>query len=147
MAVVCCDWLISFSTFSSDVRLFVAHRWLWCFLIVGIQAFGISAPLSLFMLLGLSLMRIAFFTFLVYQCFLCQQTSLLSIAACVLFRWRVLRGWNSGFERIVYIYHVLLSSFVSVIPFPQCRLFRILVDYSILLVWVSGIFRFDQLRP
>ena len=37
------------------------------FFIVGIHAPGISAPLSLFMLFGLSLVWIAFFTFLVYQ--------------------------------------------------------------------------------
>ena len=39
----------------------------WCFLIVGIHAFGISAPLSLFMLFGWSLMWSASFIFLVYQ--------------------------------------------------------------------------------
>ena len=74
MVVVCCDWLISillfsFCAVSSDVRLYVAHRWFWCFLMVVIQALGISNPLSLLMLLGLRLMWIASFTFLVYQCF------------------------------------------------------------------------------
>ena len=58
------------------------------------------------------------FTFLVYQCFSPS-------VACVLFRWRVLRRRNSGFDRIVYLYHVLLSSLVSVVPFPRCRLFSI----------------------
>ena len=56
---------------SSGVRWFFARRLLRCFLIAGIQlpvyASGISTPLPLFMLSGLSLMQIASFTFLVYQ--------------------------------------------------------------------------------
>ena len=71
--VVCCDWYISIrllflcTMVSSGVRWFAVRRWLWCFLIVGIHASGISAPLSLFMLSGLSLMWIASLAFLVYQ--------------------------------------------------------------------------------
>ena len=73
MAVVCCDWRVSIrllflcAVFSSGVRWLAAHRWLSWFLNVGIHASGISAPLSLLMLFGLSLMSIASFTFLVYQ--------------------------------------------------------------------------------
>ena len=71
--VVCCDWCISIRLMfpctmaSSGVRWFFVRRWFWCFFIVGIHASGISAPLSLFMLFGLSLVWIASFTFLVYQ--------------------------------------------------------------------------------
>ena len=67
--VVCCDWCISIrllflcTMVSSGVRWFAVRCWLWRFLIVGIHASGISAPLSLFMLLGLSLMWIASFHF------------------------------------------------------------------------------------
>ena len=52
---------------SSGVLWFAVRHWLCCFLIVGIYASGISAPLSLFMLFGLSLMWTASFAFLVYQ--------------------------------------------------------------------------------
>ena len=38
---------------SSGVLWFAVRRRLWCFLIIGIHASGISAPLSLFMLFGL----------------------------------------------------------------------------------------------
>ena len=49
----------------SQVRFVV--DWLLCFLIVGIQASGISIPLSLLMLLGWSLIWIASLTLRVYQ--------------------------------------------------------------------------------
>ena len=71
--VVCCDWCISIwllfpcTMASSGVRWFFVRRWFRCFFIVSIHATGISAPLSLFMLFGLSLVWIASFTFLVYQ--------------------------------------------------------------------------------
>ena len=71
--VVCCNWCISIwlllpcTMVSSGVRWFLVRRWFPCFLFVGIHASGISAPLSLFMLFGLSLMWNASFTFLVYQ--------------------------------------------------------------------------------
>ena len=42
--------------FPQDFRWFFVRRWFRCFLFVGIHASGISAPLSLFMLFGLSLM-------------------------------------------------------------------------------------------
>ena len=51
----------------SAVRFFAALR-LLCFLIVGIQASGISIPLSLLMLWGWSLMWITSLTLCVYQC-------------------------------------------------------------------------------
>ena len=71
--VVCCDWCISirllfpFTMASSGVRWFLVRRWFRYFFIEGIHATGISAPLSLFMLFGLSLVWIASSTFLVYQ--------------------------------------------------------------------------------
>ena len=62
--VVCCNWCISIrllfpcTMISSGVRWFFVRRWFRCFLIVGIHvhASGISVPLSLFILFGLSLM-------------------------------------------------------------------------------------------
>ena len=71
--MACCNWCISIrllfpcTMVSSGVLWFAVRHWLWCFLIVGIYASGISAPLSLFMLFGLSLMWTASFAFLVYQ--------------------------------------------------------------------------------
>ena len=63
-------WLVHFdpaiipcTMVSSGVRWFFVRRWFRCFLIVGIHASGISVPLCLFMLFGLSLS----FPFLVYQ--------------------------------------------------------------------------------
>ena len=62
MAVVCCDWCVLIqllflcTVFSSGICLLPVHRWLSCFFIAGIHASGISAPLSILMLFGLSLM-------------------------------------------------------------------------------------------
>ena len=58
---VCYDWCISIRLLfpctmaSSGVRWFFVRRWFRCFFIVDIHATGISAPLPLFMLFGLSL--------------------------------------------------------------------------------------------
>ena len=74
LMVACCNWCISIrllfpcTMVSSGVLWFAVRHWLWCFLIVGIYASGISAPLSLFMLFGLSFMWTASSAFLVYQC-------------------------------------------------------------------------------
>ena len=65
--VVCCDWCISIWLLLPRTMVSSGVRWFRCFPFVGIHASGISAPLSLFMLFGLSLMWNASFTFLVYQ--------------------------------------------------------------------------------
>ena len=71
--LVRCYWCISILIIIPTVRCcsligpLCVDR-LLCFLIVGIQASGISIPLSLLMLLGLSLKWIASLTLRVYQC-------------------------------------------------------------------------------
>ena len=125
--VVCCDWCISIrllflcTMVSSGVRWFAVRRWLWCFLIVGIHASNISAPLSPFMLFGSTL---AFFTFLVYQ-WLFRSINFISFhSGCVRFHYRVLKPRNSECVRVVCPCRVLLFFLAWVVPFLRCRLCR-----------------------
>ena len=111
--VVCCEWCISLAGF-------FVRRWFRCFLIVGIHASGISAPLSLLMLFGSSLMWIASFSFLVYQC-LSRSISL------VCFRWHVLKPRNSECVRVIYHCRVLSFFLAWIVLFPRCRLCRMCI--------------------
>ena len=116
--VVCCEWCISLAGF-------FVRRWFRCFLIVGIHASGISAPLSLLMLFGSSLMWIAPFSFLVYQC-LSRSISL------VCFRWHVLKPRNSECMRVIYHSRVLSFFLAWIVLFPRCRLCRMCIVSCIL---------------
>lgn len=90
-----CDWCISFSR--------LLH-----FFIVGIQASGISIPLPLLMLLGLSLMRIASLTLQVYQCESSSINFTHSSARCCGMLWNG-RGLAAGEFNVsvVFFYSVL----------------------------------------
>ena len=113
---------------SSGVRWFFARRLLRCFLMAGIQlpvyASGISTPLPLFMLSGLSLMQIASFTTLVYQ-WLSPLKSLVSFHSglCPV-PLHDLKPRNSECVRVVYPCRVLSFFLAWVVLFPRCRLCR-----------------------
>ena len=155
--VVCCDWCISIrllflcTMVSSGVRWFAVHRWLWCFLIVGIHASGISAPLSLFMLSGLSIMWIASLAFLVYQWlsrsinFISFHSGLCPVPLACSETAEFRRSTCEPYIPVVFFHSFLhgLSRF-SDVDFAACAWY--LVDYAILLVWVSGIFWSDKPR-
>ena len=113
------------TVFSLGVRLLAAHRWFSCFFIVGIHASGISAPLSLLMLFGLSLMSIASFTFLVYQWLSLSinfTSSLSGLCPVLLACSETAELWVRA-KRISLSCSFILSAWVAL--FHRCRLFRI----------------------
>ena len=116
------------TVFSLGVRLLAAHRCFSCFFIVGIHASGISAPLSLLMLFGLSLMSIASFTFLVYQwlSLSINFTSSHSGLCTVLLACSETAELRVRAKRISLSCSFILSFFPAwVALFHRCRLFRI----------------------
>ena len=155
--VVCCEWCISIRRLfpcimaSPGVGWFFVRRWFRCFLIIGIHASGISAPLSLLMLFGSSLMWIASFSFIVYQC-LSRSISLVSfhsgLCPVPLTCSETAEFWVRASHISLYVvfFHSFLhrSSCFPDVDFAACASY--LVDYAILLAWISGVFLSDQPR-
>ena len=112
---------------SHGVGWFFVRRWFRCFLIVGIHASGISAPLSLLMFFGSSLMWIASFSFLVYQC-LSRSISLVSFHSglCPV-PLAFLKPRNSECVRVIYHCRVLSFFLAWIVLFPRCRLCRMCI--------------------
>ena len=132
------------TVFSLGVRLLAAHRWFSCFFIVGIHASGISAPLSLLMLFGLSLMSIASFTFLVYQWlslsinFTSSHSGLCPVLlACS----ETAELWVRAKRRSFFHSFLHGSPCFTDVDFSAFAWY--LVDYVVLFTWVSDFLRSD----
>ena len=154
--VACCNWCISIrllfpcTMVSSGVLWFAVRHWLWCFLIgrhLRFRYFGSVVPVYVVWVKSYVNCLFRFpcvpMVVSVYKLYFVSQRL---VSGSVSMFWN--RGILSACESYIPVvfFHAFLhgSSRFSGVDFTACAWY--LVDYAILLVWVSGIFWSDQPR-